>query len=141
MPRVFINVESPDDVVHCGGRGGDLVRHDLLLFPFVLSLLPSLMLVWVRRDIRRPQALHNVLAPSGPRRHSGVCSMEQLRHFPGGAARFRQSVNVPKGIIHFAFYIWIFHFPIVRTNTFPLAIQDLVGRVDVLKLGNVDRDH
>jgi hypothetical protein len=51
MPRVFINVESPDDVVHCDGRGGDLVRHDLLLFPFVLSLLPSLMLVWVRRGI------------------------------------------------------------------------------------------
>lgn len=39
-------------------------------------------------DIRKPHALHNVRAPSGPRRHSGVSRMLHEWHFPGGVARW-----------------------------------------------------
>jgi len=37
-------------------------------------------------DLRNPQALHKVLAPSGPLLHSGVSRMLQEWHFPGGEA-------------------------------------------------------
>lgn len=38
----------------------------------------------------KPQALQSVLAPSGPRRHSGVSARLQLWQRPGGAARPRR---------------------------------------------------
>lgn len=47
-------------------------------------------------DLRRPHALHRVLAPSGPRRHSGVSALLQLWHLPGGAARLTTSAAALK---------------------------------------------
>lgn len=52
----------------------------------VLSITPS-----ERRDShhsRNPQALHKVLAPSGPLLHSGVSRILHEWHFPGGEALY-----------------------------------------------------
>jgi hypothetical protein len=56
-------------------------------FRVVCSMLIFYMVRVYAFSLRRPQALHNVLAPSGPRRHSGVSARLQLWHRPGGAAR------------------------------------------------------
>ena len=44
-------------------------------------------------NLRSPQALHKVLAPSGPLLHSGVSRMLHEWHFPGGEALYRVSVR------------------------------------------------
>lgn len=41
----------------------------------------------MNENVRKPQALHNVLAPSGPLLHSGVSLILHEWHFPGGVAR------------------------------------------------------
>ena len=41
----------------------------------------------MEKDVRSPQALQRVRAPSGPLRHSGVSALLQLWQRPGGALR------------------------------------------------------
>lgn len=70
--------------------------------PFCVLVLHNLVQVSKRtstskeRYLRRPHALQSVLAPSGPRRHSGVSALLQLWHLPGGAARCGYKVSGDK---------------------------------------------
>lgn len=46
---------------------------------------------WGSSHSRNPQALHKVLAPSGPLLHSGVSRMLHEWHFPGGEALYSET--------------------------------------------------
>jgi hypothetical protein len=135
MPLRGITVDPHgDEIVRLASQRQSLSQvMNLVLVLFFSLLLHSLCQTSPCWEIRKPQALHSVRAPSGPRRHSGVCWILQLWQCPGGAARFY--IRASPLDVHFSFYILSF-LTLIATNTCLLGMLDRIAWL-ILEIGDM----